>query len=177
MVLDYTKLKNKVAIAQKQYIILVTCKSKMKKCQIYNQVYINDNAGFLVEKIPLNKYLLKNTQYSLKPILYEPLTQEENIYYVSLMVYSGRINVDIKYNNKAYEVEKYEDNKKQYVYKITKKNLTDNSEVSLNIKANENTFFSGLNTGLTYGSDLSNIFSLLTGSNYVFAIDKQKKIS
>ena len=167
--LDENNLKTKSAISQKQYLILLTCKSSDKtgRCSFFNYFYSNN---YLLSYIfSVNRYLLKDKETSIRTF---SIWKDTYSLYISLIVYSGKIKVEIK--NNTYNLKKYEYDR-QYFYIITKKKENDIiGEVFLNITAEENSFYSIRRVDEEEGASdryesLSNLIT--SGSHYVFSLN------
>ena len=195
LILEKSKIQNISPISPKQYLILNKCKKggygdeNESACLVMNYAYSNDNKVSLSKKCVYNRYLLKNSQslvkfylfpkydesegdVSIYGCLFSDIGEDKDYYVISITVYSGSIEASVLNENKNYNVEKYEDNK-QYFFNITKKNISDNSLFSIKINAKENSYYSIIAISTDkYQNSYINV--VLTGSQYVFNLDKQK---
>ena len=171
LALDENNLKEKSAISQKQYLILLTCKSSPKTVCTFNNYFYSNNYTIFNQSYTINRYLLKDKETSIKTF---SISKDVCSLYVSLIVYSGKIKVEIKNNTYNFKKHEYDG---QYFYIITKKNKNDIiGEVLINIKAEENSFYSIRTTEEAEGASdsyysPSNLVK--SGSHYVFSLNNR----
>ena len=193
LVLDEKKLQNVSPISQKQYIILNKCVGDYYNCIFMNFGYSNNNKITMNKKCTYHKYLLKNSQSIVKFSAFPSSNfdggsdynclvgddddkLDKNYYVVSIMVYSGSLDVKVASENKTIEPEVME-NYKQFLFNITKNNISD---AIINIKAKENAFYSIIAMGGArfekyYSNDLHGYINVISTGSYVLGLKNQKE--
>ena len=195
LVLDEKKLQNISPISQKQYIILNKCKRGYfdYKCVFMNYGYSNNRKITMNKKCTYHKYLLKN---SLSVVKFSPFPIDnlngkseygcligddndefdKNYYVVSIVVYSGSLDVTVEGESKTIDPEISENNK-QFLFNITKNNISD---AIINIKAKQNSFYSIIAIGgAKYEKITSNshqgYLNIISSGSCVLGLKNQKE--